>query len=177
MYETNLKEAVSLRDVLTYRHPGVIRRYCLDHHATEKEAEELFREMLKWLYLCYRNAADHPDGAPCALYSEIEKIDWMWHTFLLFTRDYADFCHEHFGFFIHHVPNVERDDEAALPADDDHAFWDEVERQYALVYSVLGMKTLLRWYDEQRYAVPKPVPERRRVRRANRLPKRRRSPR
>jgi hypothetical protein len=35
-------------------------------------------------------------------------VDNYWHTFLLFTKEYIDFCNEVAGFFIHHVPNVSK---------------------------------------------------------------------
>ncbi|WP_413809807.1 glycine-rich domain-containing protein [Streptomyces sp. OE57] len=33
-----------------------------------------------------------------------KTIDIGWHTFILHTRDYADFCQRVAGHFIHHVP-------------------------------------------------------------------------
>ncbi|HEX9680976.1 MAG TPA: hypothetical protein VGA32_05950, partial [Anaerolineales bacterium] len=36
------------------------------------------------------------------------KIDEVWHAFILFTREYADFCQAVFGEFIHHVPRTSR---------------------------------------------------------------------
>lgn len=33
-------------------------------------------------------------------------VDEVWHTFILFTRDYAQFCKDVFGFFLHHQPNL-----------------------------------------------------------------------
>jgi hypothetical protein len=139
---------ISLNEVLAYRHPGVVRRYAKEHHASPPEAAEIFQEMLKYLYLSYRAATDGPEGFACVVSPEIEKIDWMWHTFLLFTMDYADFCEDHFGFFLHHVPS---EAEADTPVDE-NAHRAAVERQFALVYDVLGEETLLAWYDQCRYA-------------------------
>jgi hypothetical protein len=142
------KEPVSLTDVLAYEHPGVLRRYAKDHHSTPPEAAEVFREMLKWLYLCYRAATAGPEGVACTMFAEVEKIDWMWHTFLLFTRDYSDFCQRYFGVFLHHVPNEAQGDAPPDEAD----FRAELERQYAFVYDVLGEETFLAWYDRCQYA-------------------------
>jgi hypothetical protein len=99
----------SLDEVLAYRNPGVVRRYLKERGGTQAEAEGLFRETLKWLYLCDRAAAD---GFDCAMTEDLERVDWMWHAFVLFTRDYAEFCHRHFGTFIHHVPEDEGEGEA-----------------------------------------------------------------
>jgi hypothetical protein len=140
----------SLADVLAYEHPGVVRRYCKEHMATPEEAAEIFREMLKWLYLSYR-ATEGPGGFGCVMLPEIEKIDWMWHTFLLFTQDYADFCARYFGVFLHHVPN-ESEEEA--PADE-AVFRAVLEKQYSFVYDVLGEETLTAWHDRCRYAARK----------------------
>lgn len=136
----------TLDEVLAYQHPGTIRRYCKENRATPQEAEVVFREMLKFLYLSAQAAGE---GVGCAVTAEIEKLDRMWHTFLLFTRDYAEFCDRHFGVFIDHLPaEAEEDageaDEAGMRA--------AVERQFALVYDVLGEDTLVAWYDECRFA-------------------------
>ena len=36
-----------------------------------------------------------------------KQIDAVWHTCLLFSRMYADYCQRAFGHFVHHEPNVE----------------------------------------------------------------------
>jgi len=139
---------VSLAEVLAYRHPGVVRRYAKEHSASQEEADEIFREMLKWLYLGYRCQTDGPPDAACVLTQDIEKIDWMWHTFLLFTRDYAAFCERYFGFFLHHIPNEDEEDQPL----DEAVLRQQLEQQFGLVYDVLGEQTLATWYDECRYA-------------------------
>lgn len=35
-----------------------------------------------------------------------EKVDEVWHNHILFTRDYADFCDDVFGGYLHHMPNT-----------------------------------------------------------------------
>jgi len=141
-------QPVSLAEVLAYRHPGVIRRYAKEHGASPEEAAELFQETLKWLYLCYRSATDLPEGTGCTMLPDIMKLDGMWHTFLLFTRDYADFCEHYFGFFLHHVPTEEEERQPV----DEATLRQQLEQQYALVYDVLGEETLTAWHDDCRYA-------------------------
>jgi len=60
---------------------------------------------------------------------EIAQIDEMWHTFILFTRDYAAFCEGHFGCFLHHVPN---EDEEQGP-EDPESVRGLLERHFGLV--------------------------------------------
>jgi hypothetical protein len=38
------------------------------------------------------------------------EIDEAWHTFLLFTREYEEFCRTHFGQFLHHHPGPSEPD-------------------------------------------------------------------
>jgi hypothetical protein len=139
-----------LADVLAYRHPGVVRRYAKEQHASREEAEEVFRETLKWLYL---GDCGLGDGFACAMTPEIAKLDEMWHAFLMFTRDYAEFCERYFGFFLHHVPN---DDEDPVPEGGAEEVREQLERQFGLIYDVLGADTLKRWYEEERYAAATP---------------------
>jgi hypothetical protein len=74
-----------------------------------------------------RIGADHPelpDGMParimdqalaflgtCATATEpigpSDAVDIGWHTFILYTREYAEFCSTVAGRFIHHVPDDE----------------------------------------------------------------------
>lgn len=42
---------------------------------------------------------------PTAMISE--AVDEVWHDLILFTREYAAFCEEHVGKFLHHSPNTE----------------------------------------------------------------------
>ena len=106
--------------------------------------------MLKWLYLCDRAAEE---GFDCAMTEDLERVDWMWHTFALFTLDYAEFCHRHFGRFLHHVPEVGDEEGGWSPGRDQEAR-DRLEQQYGYVYDLLGEETLRAWYDECRYAAP-----------------------
>lgn len=136
----------SLEEVLAYRHEGVARRYAKEHGASLEEAREVFTEMVRFLYLCGQGTSQ---GQEVAVTPELLRLDWMWHCFILFTVDYAAFCEKYFGTFLHHVPAVEETE--AEPEDPD-AVRARLERQFGLVYDVLGEETLERWYGECRYA-------------------------
>lgn len=43
--------------------------------------------------------------ANCGLAMCSKTVDEVWHTHILHTREYADFCQRAFGRFIHHIPN------------------------------------------------------------------------
>src|SRR5262249_53715287 len=114
-----------LAEVLAYRHPGVVRRYAREQHASREEAEEVFQETLRWLYLC---GSGLREDFACAMTPEIAKLDEMWHTFLMLTRDYADFCERYFGFFLHHVPNEDEE----VREGGAEAVREQLERQFGL---------------------------------------------
>lgn len=61
------------------------------------KAEQIMDAALGFLKLC----ADHPDRR----FSPTELVDIGWHTFILYTKSYAEFCEEYAGRFIHHEPN------------------------------------------------------------------------
>lgn len=39
-------------------------------------------------------------------------VDVAWHHFIMFTRDYMDYCATHLGRYIHHVPDAPTDHDA-----------------------------------------------------------------
>ncbi len=67
--------------------------------ADKETAENLKKECLRYLTLC----ALHPEKE-ISMFNEM--VDEYWHTFLLFSREYFDFCHDLGIPYIHHYPNV-----------------------------------------------------------------------
>jgi len=84
-----------LDEVMGYENPDVIARMKKELSLTEEEANLLFDDTKRFLYL----TATHP-GA----WSPPRRVDEGWHEFLMFTRDYVDFCQRYFNRFIHHEP-------------------------------------------------------------------------
>jgi hypothetical protein len=74
-------------------------------------AERIVEQALAFLAACARNT-----GAPVA---PSELVDIGWHTFILHTRDYANFCDRIAGRFLHHVPT--EDGERAATGEAAHA--------------------------------------------------------
>jgi hypothetical protein len=60
---------------------------------------ESFTEFKKYASLSFLS-----DGGPSGMMSK--DIDEVWHQFILFTREYGNFCQESFGRFLHHSPNT-----------------------------------------------------------------------
>ncbi|MDB5259275.1 MAG: hypothetical protein JWO73_483 [Candidatus Taylorbacteria bacterium] len=92
-----IQEMRSREEVMAYRFPPLVERLQEELKLSKREANRLFKDMLMFLYICGTNTGKHG-------YSPSPMIDEAWHTFIIFTREYAKFCNEHFGYFIHHNP-------------------------------------------------------------------------
>src|SRR5687767_15137568 len=102
-----------LKHVLGYHHPHDLKLYQQNYPNHQLSAEAAFQEVLKYLWLTRKHKQDRakdPDAAylprNCIMLRSMQEIDDMWHEFILFTEDYTAFCHDYFGEYIHHVPNV-----------------------------------------------------------------------
>ena len=86
--------------VLSYSHAGLLERIEEKLGLTSVEAVALQIDMLRFLALC---GYQDPNGQKVVL-APPKAIDEAWHHFILFTYDYAAFCQDHFGVFVHHQP-------------------------------------------------------------------------
>ncbi len=84
-----------MQTVLSYHHAGVVNKLKSEMGMSEGEAIRLFHDMVKFLWLC---------GTKRGRFSPTKRIDEAWHRFILFTKDYHEFCNKSFGRYIHHGP-------------------------------------------------------------------------
>jgi hypothetical protein len=140
----------SLSGILEYRNDDVVYRFRKLYDVTWAEAEDLFTETKKWLWLC-----GLPDAPRLPILSSMHILDEMWHNFVLFTQDYQSFCDTYFGRFMHHNPTRESRDQAPSTDVETHRRTRERELQAALrfTYDRLGEQTLWKWhvYHPMRY--------------------------
>lgn len=87
----------------SHRRDQIVRRIARDHHVRRATAERWFQELDKFLNICA--FAEEPVSPP-------PRVDKAWHTFILFTRDYASYCASRHGIFIHHDPYEKGDRQA-----------------------------------------------------------------
>ena len=80
---------------LAARYDAVVRRIAREHRVSRGVASRWFEDAIRFLDMCH--------ASPGAL-SPSRTVDKAWHEFLLFTRDYQQFCEERYGRFIHHQP-------------------------------------------------------------------------
>ncbi len=85
----------SLQEILSYRNEAVVARFRKKLAVSDSEAEMLFSDVKRFLWLC----------SVAGVISPPPQIDEGWHHFILFTQDYDDFCRKYFGYFLHHRPS------------------------------------------------------------------------
>lgn len=94
-----LNKETKINLALSYENFDIIEKFCSDYEIETESAKEYFKEIKKFLYLC-ANTTDKL--APS------EEIDKIWHSFILFTREYRLYCTYFLGKFIDHVPEVKK---------------------------------------------------------------------
>jgi hypothetical protein len=85
---------------LAFNLSKITERYISSYEIPREVAKLHEVECKKYLVLC----ALFPDES----LGMKGPVDNYWHTFLLFTKEYAEFCNQIAGFFIHHVPTVNK---------------------------------------------------------------------
>src|SRR5436189_1421812 len=92
------KAARRCRDALTYEAPFLIEKLLKDRIVeTPEEGEAIFTEVKRWIALIRTDRTKDWE-----MYSA--RIDEVWHQFILFTREYIEFCNQFFGAYVSHIP-------------------------------------------------------------------------
>jgi hypothetical protein len=94
------EDSPTFRAIMAYGHPSLVHRLQEKLGISAEMAAELFNDTKRFLYLCADSNV--PMSPPPA-------IDECWHLFILFTKDYARFCEQYFGVFLHHRPHYIND--------------------------------------------------------------------
>ncbi|MFD4045122.1 glycine-rich domain-containing protein [Streptomyces sp. NPDC058611] len=96
-----LDTPVALRHGRDLVSPALFERlaaFCSDEYGFERVvADRVMGQDIAFVYVIGSEKAY--DLAPS------ERVDPGWHTFMLHTQDYANWCQERFGYFVHHAPN------------------------------------------------------------------------
>lgn len=128
----------------------IIYAFMERYDVTFKEAQEIFNETKKWLWLASKS---NEQGEVLFIDKPLLIIDEMWHTFILHTKQYYQFCISNFKKFIHHTPTpVHKKKQLEInqklnPSDTIKKHENQIKKQYELIYDNLGPETLLKWYD------------------------------
>ncbi|MEG4084845.1 hypothetical protein QUA34_14800 [Microcoleus sp. POL10_C6] len=140
----------TLEQALSYQHEGVVARFMLQFAIPRKEAEEIFLETKRWLWLNAKHLDDLNQGSPnvpksLGIRTSITIIDEMWHIFILFTDDYANFCEKFLGKFIPHLPFLEGEEETTQIERDQ-----EFIQYLSYLYDQIGEEYLTLWFKQYR---------------------------
>ncbi len=100
-----IREHPAMQAELQYNHlipdqlwNRLVARVQRDNPLLSKETAEMIMDgALGFLKLC----ADHPGNG----FAPSKMVDIGWHTFLMYTKEYQEFCQRVAGRFIHHAPN------------------------------------------------------------------------
>ena len=138
---------LELEQIILYKNKPVLARYERDYPQNRMTAEEALLQLIKFFWLCQQHSKDklkdHNEALEfnCMMHEEMSELDDMWHTFLLFTKEYQEFCYTHFGDFIHHAPLTE---ENKLSINQNYDI--ELERFLSYTYDKLGSETVTQWF-------------------------------
>jgi hypothetical protein len=124
----------TLDAALAYQNQEIVDRFLDDWDVAPVEAQQLFDDVKRFLYLQAVCGREVPMSAT------IGMIDEMWHNFALFTVEYAAYCDSVYGRFLHHAPTSH----GAPPTPEQMVA--EFRRLRELVLANLGVETLLRWF-------------------------------
>lgn len=144
-----------LKEAVAYRNDEVVERFIGNYDLSREDAEQIFLETKKWVWLLACATQDRRMGQRVprlVIDNYLIFIDEMWHNFILFTKDYQEFCDENFGFFIHHNPTPQNIKEALRKDLNSDQGLDRIlnirKEQYSYIYDRLGGETLELWYGE-----------------------------
>lgn len=131
-----------LKTLMSYKNQAVLDRYKKDFPNNILSGEESFTQLMKFMWLALKAQADGKTFT-CAIHEEMLEIDHMWHTFILFTRDYQHFCEKYLGNFFHHSPNTELESKLS-----DEEYETELTEYLSYIYDHLGEETVRVWFGE-----------------------------
>lgn len=105
-------------------------------------ALEKMKELKKLLYVIYLVQEKQVPVQRFDLTSKMHELDEMWHLFIIMTADYASFCNQIFGTFLHHepeIPNLALNAAASIQNIN-------LREQVQLVMDLWGPETMQAWY-------------------------------
>lgn len=136
--------------MVAYKHPQVVLRFAKENPGFAPQAEQIFEDLMRFFWagqvheLALIKDPTNPDlNFTYIMDEEMRSIDQMWHVFLLYTRDYMEFCDKYFGEYLHHLPDIVE----KLP-DDQAQFENNLEKFLNFTYDTLGEEVIKRWYAE-----------------------------
>lgn len=93
----------NLNALKAWLEPEVVNRIKEKLRLSNEDANQLFEDLKLFLFIASSN-----DGVAYKKYRPSIAIDDAWHEFLLFTKNYRDFCIKVLGVFVDHTPGFDK---------------------------------------------------------------------
>lgn len=138
-----------LDEILKYKNPAVVRRFAKEHPEKSQRAEMIFEDLMRFFWGTKKHLLDRssqPNDESLKFFfimdEDMREIDQMWHVFLLYTRDYADYCQRYFGEYLHHQPDL-------VPYFEEKGFEfnTNLEKFLNYTYELFGENVIRRWFS------------------------------
>src|SRR5262245_57347806 len=92
------KSVDDYREAIEFPAPYLIEKLVTEGYVRSTDrAIALFREVKRYIVLCELTNQSWEMYSTC--------VDEAWHQFLLYSREYTDWCNRFIGHFVHHAPN------------------------------------------------------------------------
>ena len=96
---SKLRAAKQDRFIREYRFPpGLLAKLVAQHPQLAVKDQQLVLRGLRKFFLAYLRGGRKHVSMPSQI------VDDLWHAFILYTREYKEFCQDAFGHFFHHSP-------------------------------------------------------------------------
>jgi hypothetical protein len=81
--------------ILSFDMSAVTQKFADERKIDIEQAQRYEAELKRYFFMC---------GAYKKHYAMAGKVDDLWHTFIVHTEQYSQFCDSVFGSFFHHIP-------------------------------------------------------------------------
>lgn len=133
-------------EAIAYEAPFLIEKLLKDHIVeTAQEGEALFTEVKRYFVL------GRSDVSRIWQMHSL-RIDEVWHQFVLFTRQYMDFCERFFGCYIPHSPGNAPETKMATTIET--ASFEQFRSRYEALF---GAPLPDLWYDERNVTIQRRI--------------------
>lgn len=144
--EAILSPVATLEQILSYKNDNIISRFTDNYNISWEEAEDIFTETKKFLFISGLPGMFMPD--------DLSIIDEMWHNFICFTSEYTTFSEKYFGAYIHHTPATKEEKDSTKfkvqnsPEEAREEFLGRLEVMMNHTYDAFGQDTVIKWFQE-----------------------------
>lgn len=140
---------VALEDLLNFKCEKTISAFHYSYGVSIEESNIIFEDLIRFIWMNKNISNLSLDESVCNIDPAIVVIDEMWHTFILHTKDYIDFCMKNFGSYIHHQPHPKDNTQRSLYELDETKITEAEKlkrRKYSCIFDLFGEHVFKRWY-------------------------------